>query len=211
MIDLIIGFFANNKYAMALSICAMLLSIFSLVYNRKNVKMQQYVETITSERIKWISDLRNNFSEIISYLYLSVYVEKEGDEWWNEYTEYRDQNELVTRDDAEEDLEVSMKIKRFRDMARKETSDENNVLFIKRVDALIMKLNDQDEDDKKLIRMLGEAKTLPFFLFEKGEIINKIDELKKMMRLILKNEWERVKKEVQKGGLVNGKRKNFFN
>jgi hypothetical protein len=173
--------------------------------------MQQYVETITSERIKWISDLRNNFSEIISYLYLSVYVEKEGDEWWNEYTEYRDQNELVTRDDAEEDLEVSMKIKRFRDMARKETSDENNVLFIKRVDALIMKLNDQDEDDKKLIRMLGEAKTLPFFLFEKGEIINKIDELKKMMRLILKNEWERVKKEVQKGGLVNGKRKNFFN
>jgi hypothetical protein len=96
-----------------------------------------------------------------------VYVEKEGDEWWNEYTEYRDQNELVTRDDAEEDLEVSMKIKRFRDMARKETSDENNVLFIKRVDALIMKLNDQDEDDKKLIRMLGEAKTLPFSFLKK--------------------------------------------
>ena len=210
MIDQIIGFFANNKYAMALSTCAMLLSLFSLVYNRRNVKMKQYVDTITSERIKWICDLRNNFSEIISYLYLSTYVEKEADEWWDGYSEYLDQNELVTKDDALENLEIEEKLKRFSSMARKEITDENNVLFIKRIDALVMKLNDQDEDDEKLIQMLENAKMLPFSCLKKRDLENRIVELKRMMRLILKNEWERVKKEVQKGGLVNGKRKNIF-
>ena len=34
--------------------------------------------------------------------------------------------------------------------------------------------------------------------------------IRNMMSGILKCEWERVKKEVRKGGLVNGKRKNIF-
>lgn len=87
MLDQLIAILSNNKYATTLSICAVLLSLIPLIYNRKNVKMQQYVDTITNERIKWIGKLRSDFSSIISYIFLTVYAEKDAEEWEENYEE----------------------------------------------------------------------------------------------------------------------------
>ena len=36
------------------------------LYTRKNLKTSQYINVITSERIKWIQDVRNEFSVLLS-------------------------------------------------------------------------------------------------------------------------------------------------
>ena len=214
MIDQLIAVLSNNKYATALSICAMLLSIFSLIYNRKNVKMQQYVDTVTNERIKWISALRNDFSYIISYIYLAVYVEKSAEEWEENYEENfflrHDDPEDISVEENIEFAEVKDKIKSYQSMGMKERNDTNNSRYIKKIDSVVMKLNVYDENDKELIQILEDARFLPFGLYDRKTIETKIKKLKSIMRKTLKNEWERVKKEVQKGGLVNGRRKNIF-
>ncbi|WP_405323889.1 hypothetical protein [Fibrobacter sp.] len=214
MIDQLIGVLSENKYATALSICAMLLSIISLIYNRKNVKMQQYVNTITNERIKWIGTLRNDFSNIISYIFLTVYVEKDAEEWEENYEDNffleHDDPENISMEDDIEYREVKERIRAYQSMGRNVKNDRNNSNFIKCIDSVVMKLNDQDENDKELIHILEDAKFLPFGLYEKKTIEVKIKKIKNVMRKTLKNEWERVKKEVQKGGLVNGKRKKIF-
>lgn len=214
MLDQLIAILSNNKYATALSICAMLLSLISLIYNRKNVKMQQYVDTITSERIKWIGKLRSDFSSIISYIFLTVYVEKDAEEWEENFEENffleHDDPENISMEESIGFDEVKDKIREYQNMGKKTKSDANNSGFIKCIDSVIMKLNIQDENDKELIQILEDAKFLPFGLFDKKTIETKMNKLKHLMRQTLKNEWERVKKEVQKGGLVNGKRKNIF-
>lgn len=106
--------------------------------------------------------------------------------------------------------EVKDKIKEYQSMVRKTKSDADNSSFIRCIDSVIMKLNVQNENDKELIQILEDAKFLPFGLYDKKIIEAKMNKLKHLMRQTLKNEWERVKKEVQKGGLVNGKRKNIF-
>ncbi len=39
---------------------------------RKNLKTTKYIETITSERIKWIQVVRNDFNDLISSLLIHL-------------------------------------------------------------------------------------------------------------------------------------------
>ena len=177
--------------------------------------MQQYIDTITDQRIKWIDGLRSDFTMIISYIYVSIYTEKVADDWEASYEDYFfseciDFNGNVSCEDEMNNIEVREKIDYMRKMRLAEKTPKNDANFIKCINLAIMKLNESDPDDHALIQILENAKDYPFYIYDKKDIERDMKKMKCLMSKTLKNEWERVKKEVQKGGLVNGKRKNIF-
>ena len=188
----------------AVSVCSMLVSLLALFYARKNLKMQKYIDVVTAQRIKWIGELRADFSAILSYVYLSTYVEDVADKWQNNVEE----NIEEFFGDDEWYYSAKDNIKRLYD-ARTKSTPENYAEFIRRTDLCILKLNPSDLRDEKLIEELEKLKLIPYD-HQPGTLNELLIKIRDMMGEILKSEWERVKKEVQKGGLVNGKRENIF-
>lgn len=198
------SFFENISMTVAVSVCSMLVSLLALFYARKNLKMQKYIDVVTAQRIKWIGELRADFSAILSYVYLSTYVEDVADKWQNNVEE----NIEEFFGDDEWYYSAKDNIKRLYD-ARTKSTPENYAEFIRRTDLCILKLNPSDLRDEKLIEELEKLKLIPYD-HQPGTLNELLIKIRDMMGEILKSEWERVKKEVQKGGLVNGKRENIF-
>ena len=199
------SFFENIPMAIVVSACSMLVSLLALFYARKNLKMQKYIDVVTAQRIKWIGELRADFSAILSYVYLSTYVEDVADKWQF----YIDECSEEFNGDDEGRYSAQANIKRLRHAKTSESTPENYAEFIRRIDLCILKLNPSDSRDEKLIKDLENFKLVPYDHQSKTlkELLMKI---RNMMSEILKCEWERVKKEVRKGGLVKKKRKNIF-
>ena len=195
----------NIPMTVAVSACSMLISLLALFYARKNLKMQKYIDVVTTQRIKWIGELRSDFSAILSYVYLSAYVEEVADKWQFYFDEC-----IEDFYDDEGYYSVQDNIKRLRQAKTSESTPENYAEFIRRIDLCILKLNPSDSRDEKLVEELEKFKLVPFGDYEKGKLDKLLIKIRDMMTEILKIEWERVKKEVQKGGLVNGRRKNIF-
>lgn len=208
------SFFENVPMTVAVSACSMLISLLALFYARKNLKMQKYIDVVTAQRIKWIYELRQDFSMIISHLYLIVYLksyaESEEDEFVNQFNiDHSNETDIDFEDSLYYDSMMDV-FKNMRDIGSELSNNKNNIDFIRRIELSIMKLNEADPDDRALIESLEKAKKDIFYEPETKIVEEKIANLRGLMTRILKNEWERVKKEVQKGGLVNGRRKNIF-
>ena len=208
------SFFENIPMTVAVSACSMLISLLALFYARKNLKMQKYIDVVTAQRIKWIYELRQDFSMIISHLYLIVYLrsyaEREEDEFVSQFNiDHSDETDIGFEDSLYYDSMMDV-FKNMRDVGNELSNSKNNIDFIRRIELSIMKLNEADPDDSALIESLENAKKDIFYEPETEIVEKKIANLRGLMTKILKNEWERVKKEVQKGGLVNGKRKKIF-
>ncbi len=208
------SFFENIPMTVAVSACSMLISLLALFYARKNLKMQKYIDVVTAQRIKWIYELRQDFSMIISHLYLIVYLrsyaEREEYEFVSQFNiDHSDETDIGFEDSLYYDSMMDV-FKNMRDVGNELGNSKNNIDFIRRIELSIMKLNEADPDDSALIESLENAKKDIFYEPETEIVEKKIANLRGLMTKILKNEWERVKKEVQKGGLVNGKRKNIF-
>ncbi len=199
------SFLGNISMTVAVSACSMLISLLALFYARKNLKMQKYIDVVTTQRIKWIGELRADFSAILSYVYLSTYVEDVAAKWQLNF----DENVEEFFGDDEGYYSVQDNLKRFRQVKISESTPENYAEFIRRIDLCILKLNPSDSRDEKLIEELEKFKLLPYD-HQPGTLNELLIKIRDMMGEILKSEWERVKKEVRKGGLVNGKRKNIF-
>lgn len=195
----------KDNPTIAISACSMLISLLALFYARNNIKMQKYIDVVTAQRIKWIGELRADFSAILSYVYLSTYIEDVADKWQFVF----DENVEEFYGDDEGYYSVLDNIKRLRHAKMSESTPENYAEFIRRIDLCILKLNPSDSRDEKLIEELEKFKLVPFD-HRPGILKELLVKIRNTMSEILKCEWERVKKEVQKGGLVNGKRKNIF-
>ena len=184
--------------------CAMVVSFIAVVYTRSNIKVQKYIDTITIQRIKWIDTLRNDLSDIISGIYLASYCEQK----LNEYDEFMDN---VGPDTLEQKISLEKYGDKLNELKNKLKSEINKIELIRKIDLSIMRLN--QTDDKKLIATLEKSKDYVLaedYDFKKIEEF--IRELRKEVSIVLKNEWEKVKQEVKKGGLINEKRtkKAFF-
>ena len=200
------SFFENIPMTIAVSACSMLISLLALFYARKNLKMQKYIEVVTAQRIKWIGELRADFSAILSYVYLSTYVKDVADIWQSNFDEYG--GDAFDGDD-EGYYSTQDNIKNFREAKKSASTPENYAEFIRRIDLCILKLNPSDSRDEELIEELEKFKLIPYD-HQPETLKDLLMKIRNMMSEILKCEWERVKQEVRKGGLVNGKRKNIF-
>ena len=52
-------------------------TMYSIYYTRKNLKTTKYIDTITSERIKWLEIIRNEVSEIVTNVYFTLKIYSE--------------------------------------------------------------------------------------------------------------------------------------
>jgi hypothetical protein len=184
--------------------CAMAVSLLAVLYTRSNIKVQKYIDTITMQRIKWIDTLRNDLSDIISGIYLASYCDQK-------LSEYDDFMYHVGPDSHEQGVSLSKYGDELNELKSKLKSDISKIELIRKIDLSIMRLN--QTDDVKLIDTLEKSKKLVLSAdFDLDKIEEFIKELRLEVSIVLKNEWEKVKQEVKKGGIINEKRlrKAFF-
>lgn len=167
-----------------------IIGLLNLYYNRKNLKTSKYIETITSERIKWLEIIRNEYSVIASktlfFLKLLKLQLKNKEEYFKQSEE---KNHLENFYNAETEFGLSKKEKLW------STSE-----FIERLTLFKLRLN--PKDDLKSLNILDYF--IDLFLKKEfnseKEIINaenKINELTKSIQAMLKNEWEKCKSETK--------------
>ena len=183
------------------ALVALLLSILAIIFSYKGVKVTKYIETITSQRIKWIGELRNDLSKVLTLAILFRKFKNAAaatDEWLESDEYFRLDHEERYEVDAEID-----ELKRHRTSIVGRVRGDNTINI---VELAILRLN--DVDDVKLIELLERLKEA-FISNNDREISDEfIVELRTEIKTLLKTEWETVKSEVSKGGKVNRWRRN---
>lgn len=53
-------------------------TMITIYYTRRNLKTTKYIETITSERIKWLDIIRNEVTNIITNIHFTLTVYSEN-------------------------------------------------------------------------------------------------------------------------------------
>lgn len=172
-----------------LSVIAVIVSITAIVFTRKNIKTQKYIDTVTNQRVKWIDTLRSDFSDIIAHSEMINYCH---------YIEQRDIHVGYEHDPNHPEDEYDYKdfVKNINN--EKKNLELKNFDIVAKIELSIMRLN--ETDDIHLIKLLDDLK-IYFQSRDYEKIGNELtSKLRKEIKIILKNEWEKVKSETIKGG-----------
>ena len=182
-----------------ISIIAIIISFIAVIYSRRNLKTQKYIETITVQRISWIESLRKDLSDVVSGLNLLGFCD-------NQFRALDVIIDIVGFDDRESEesaYEYRDNLKKFKG---KLDAELTRIDLVKKIDLSILRLN--QKDDLILITKLEEIKE--YILHENYDVCIKggyIKELKLQIAETLKMEWEKVKLEVRSGKMKNDSRK----
>lgn len=195
------------------------LGIFNLITNNKNGKKTQFINTVTSARIKWIYELRDLVSQFVSYIpfYTSTYI-------WQNGKERGDYNKNL--------IEIKEKIKLH--LNYNDERDKKILNLIEDIVKLIYRLyeecvefveNDDDQKVDQLAKIKSEGenidvsivklKPIDLYLDKLNTAIHSyslMEELRKdiprlteqltgLIQEYLKTEWERVKFESKNGDI----------
>lgn len=167
-------------------------AIGSWIYTRRNLKTSKYIETITSERIKWLSIIRNEVAELITNIQFAI---RRYENDICDKTLERQNYELSPQE------EVEYKIKEFGSDISMGVSEDivkwSATDYVTKLRLLQLRFNPNEVTE--IINSLN------FFidLFSGSCVhIEKAKEAKNHISIIitetqamLKNEWEKVKKE----------------
>lgn len=168
-------------------------TMITIYYTRRNLKTTKYIETITSERIKWLTIIRNEVTSLITNIHftLKIYSENIQDR----------ENEIKNYED---DIDVQIKAQsRYFDTPtssalgqRKEIWSQSD--FINNLYLFKIRLN--PKEDKVIIDLIDYF--IRFYAESEYKSADEIPEAReKVKHLIshtqelLKQEWEKVKKE----------------
>jgi hypothetical protein len=174
------------------SILAVCISLLTIIYTRKNIKSQKYIDTVTKQRILWIDTLRNDFSCILAHVEKIRYCRKIEEIDINVGFEPENGSE-VERFEYDEFIKLNQEEKKKLEIQNYEISTK--------IELSILGLNDNDDD--YLIRILTKLKKI-YQERNYGDVNDDlIITLRNEIKKILKAEWEKVKKETIKGGLIN--------
>ena len=175
-------------------------SILTVWFTRKNLRTTKYIDTITTERIKWIQIVRNDFNELIASMMIRInnsdhLRELKNEKIRQEHTEY-----LIgayhesTDEDLQEFSELSEKAEHIE-------NEINNVMTRSEIvnKALLIKLKMNPEDDVEIISDLNRiveyfssySNEIKLFDLDLNSTVDKVQSL-------LKKEWDKVKVEVSK-------------
>lgn len=164
---------------------------FTIYFTRRNLKTSKYIDTITSERIKWLSIIRTDISEFIAIVTqtLILYTEE------IENLESQNPNEEYIND-----VNYKYHLHYFDSRTMNSFSFSSKVNYGDIIKKLyILKLRFNPIEDSQTLSILNYF--INFYKSEyksRGDIKEaylKIDSLVQSIQSILKNEWEKVKKE----------------
>ncbi len=168
-------------------------SIITILYTRKNIKTTKYIETITSERIKWLEIIRTEVSDLVSNIHFTLKV-------YQNLIDVR-----ITSVKSDEELSIdSQNVDYFDIETNKAFANRTHAWtesdFVKKLNLLRLRFN--PTEDKAVIEILdyfitfysdSEYKT-------ESEIPKAHENLKSlisMVQVMLKKEWEKCKKETK--------------
>jgi len=183
-----------------LSFSAILISIITIIYTRSNIKLQKYIDTITTQRIKWIESLRVDLSAVLAGLYLLKYYNEiesnyEAFRQMPDYGYYEDEAVWEYESNANKAIERFSKLK-----------DEPKLEIMQKIDTAILRLN--QEDDIHLIELLENARRrIATDNYLSPDSDDYIKDIRQECAMIFKKEWEKVKLETMKGVMKNGKKR----
>jgi len=167
-----------------------LTSIYTAKLSRKNVKTTKYIETITSERIKWLEIIRREVTDLITNIYftLKIYSSK-----------IADLHELSNNEPPTTNYSLSFNAMTGIAFSLRTTAWSESD-FILKLNLLKLRLN--PKNDKEILDIID------YFIKFYCDSDNKSEEevsraklhVEKLLILfqgVLKNEWEKCKKETR--------------
>lgn len=168
-------------------------TILGYYYTRRNIKTSKFIDVVTSERIKWLETIRNEVSEVVSLITDTLLF------YENEIKRIElDHPTQETIDNESYEFQKHYFDSVTEDAFKKHERTELKGLTSK---LTLLKLRFNPKEDLKTFEILD------FFLeFYKSkyktendlkEAKEKIDLLLKSIQVMLKNEWEKVKKETK--------------
>ena len=176
-------------------------SILTIWFTRKNLKTSKYIDTITSERIKWIQVVRTDLTELVSSLLIHLkntdYLEDMiSEKERQDYTNY-----VVSR---EPDSYSDEELQGYSELQRniESTGDAlKNVLTRSGIvnKATLLKLRFNPVEDIDIINQLNKViESFADYSKKTSEIDFDISQLTDKSQEVLKREWDKVKNEVNK-------------
>ncbi len=179
-------------------------TFITIYYTRLNLKTTKYIDTITTERIKWIEKLRDDLSLLTSWI--TIY--NSNHQFLNKLIQnYEELDNYEKETNPHEDEPWPLIIKDMSDNKSKQNFVVNELKGVTRQKIIekiyLLKLRLNPGDDTNVILLLDELLeyfTPSEFDCNNYDMINKkIGELISLSQQILKSEWDKVKKEAKKG------------
>jgi hypothetical protein len=172
----------------------LVVSILGIIYSRKNIRTSKYIETITTERLKWLEIIRNEVTDLISNIYftLKIYSKKVEDIQFDANPDRVINSSIQDTNifDAKTDIAFA-----DRPNAWSETD------FIKKLNIFKLRLN--PKEDIEIIKIADYF--IKFYAVSEfkseGELIEaqkKVDLLVEKVQVLLKTEWEKCKYETNR-------------
>lgn len=170
-------------------------TLFSIYYTRKNIKNTKFIDTVTSERIKWMGIFRERMSEFISVIRTTKEYDTDLIGRTQEYKDKRNKEIYEEKTKLQRDI-IALQCKIQLHLNPKGTRDKKILSYVKTLTDLYVSYYSDEKPDGTL-NIEGKTEFRKRML----EIYSKlVDE----SQLYLKDEWERVKLETQKGYFVKG-------
>lgn len=165
-------------------------------YGRKNLKTSQYISVVTSERIKWIEKVREEFAVLISSVILHVQngsriVNYDKPYFSRIFLESANEYEIEEYENAQnKSIRISNAVKpEFKSALSKREIVEKSIL-------LKLKLNSQEDND--IISILDNIiRTFSVVTLDVSTHNIEYDRLANRCQEMLKREWEKVKEETR--------------
>lgn len=171
-----------------------LAAYISQLYARKNLKTSQYIDVITSERIKWIDTVRRDVSLLASSV--MIYMEN-GDRITsiNKPIDIDFLEEIIPEDQISEILAEQKEHKRVIEQELKMLSSRCEIVKM----AMLLKLKLNPTEDVEIIHILDNVtKEFSKISCKVDSGIIECDSLIDKCQQMFKREWDKVKEETKK-------------
>jgi len=176
-------------------------SLITIWYTRKNLKTTKYIDTITTERIKWIQVVRTDLTELVS----SIMIHLKNTNYLIELINLKDQKDDDNHvKDRDPDSFSINELTDYSDLTRNIKNAENalnKVLTRSEIvnKATLLKLRFNPIEDSEIISLLNLViENFADYSKQIKDIQININELTDKSQKVLKREWEKVKREVNK-------------
>ncbi|MCX6318253.1 MAG: hypothetical protein NTW29_13245 [Bacteroidetes bacterium] len=175
-----------NSYLVPLGVVlTFIASLFGIFYTRRIARSTKYIDTITSERIKWNEKVRDEVSELNS-IFLTIIKNT------HIITELEDSEEKTINPFTLIDISVAQ------NKLNKEIDSFSKTEILKKLITLRLRFNPNEH--QSILSCIYELTSFTLGQKQTKESIQKIWEINNKLieeaQIILKSEWEKIKKEV---------------
>lgn len=176
------------------TILTFIVGIANIFYTRKNLTTSKFIEVITSERIKWLDVMRTESSSLISWILNSLEVYKNQIEYIESEHPTEDSMNSATYEYQQNYFNSTINIAFVEEQKKWTQADLTRYLHI-------FKLRLNPKEDREILVIIDYFINLYSSKYISDTEIKiaeqNIISLTSKIQVLLKNEWEKVKKETK--------------